>query len=155
EAETEPQQRIRHLAVLVEARRHADRIGEVEPESAHRETRIVACARQDRRNAQAEDREAMRVLGIKLPQQRPRQRLEQPDHGASSGNMWTPSDPNGSGLAHSTASSVSTPYRCGNSAPPREGSHFNAGPSAAAATATRTRSAIPAKCRAAVSATCS
>ena len=37
EAEAEPQQRVRHLGVLVEAGGQPDRIGEIEPESAHRQ----------------------------------------------------------------------------------------------------------------------
>ncbi len=41
EAEAEPQQRVGHLGMLVEARRHADRIGEIEAEGTHREPRIV------------------------------------------------------------------------------------------------------------------
>ena len=40
-AEAEPQQRVRHLGVLVEARGHADRIGEIEAEGAHRELAVV------------------------------------------------------------------------------------------------------------------
>ena len=35
------EQRVRHLGMLVEARRDSDRIGEVEPEGPHREPRIV------------------------------------------------------------------------------------------------------------------
>ena len=35
-AEAETQQRVRHLGVLVEARRDPDRIGEIEPERSHR-----------------------------------------------------------------------------------------------------------------------
>ena len=40
-AETEPQQRVRHLGALVEARGHADRIGKIQAEGAHRQFRIV------------------------------------------------------------------------------------------------------------------
>ena len=44
EAEAEPEQRIGHLGVLVEPGRHADRIGEVEPEGPHREPRVVGAS---------------------------------------------------------------------------------------------------------------
>ena len=36
-AETEPQQRVGHLRALVEARGHADRIGKIQAEGAHRQ----------------------------------------------------------------------------------------------------------------------
>ena len=43
-AEAEPQQRVRHFRALVETGRHADRIGEVQAEGAHRKFRIVRLA---------------------------------------------------------------------------------------------------------------
>ena len=55
-----------------------------------------------------------------------------------SGKIW-PVAPRGSDLSQSTSSSASLRYRCGNSAPPREGSHFSAGPSRSDSNATSTR----------------
>ena len=80
EAEAEPQQRIGHLGVLVEARRHADRIGKIEPEGAHGQARIVRGRRRERRKPQGLDRERMGVLGFDQAHQRPRERVEQADH---------------------------------------------------------------------------
>jgi hypothetical protein len=85
EAEAEPQQRIRHLGALVETRGHADRIGEVEPERAHGKLGIVSVRLARRQEAQALDREAMRILGIEPTQHRQRKSVESADHGASSG----------------------------------------------------------------------
>ena len=44
EAEAQPQQRVGHFGVLVEARRDADRIGKAQPERPHREPRIIGRA---------------------------------------------------------------------------------------------------------------
>ena len=41
-AKAQAQQRVRHLGILVEPRRHADRVGEIEPEGAHRQPFVVA-----------------------------------------------------------------------------------------------------------------
>ena len=43
-AEPEPQQRVRHLRALVEAGGHADRIGEVQTESARRRSQLAVRA---------------------------------------------------------------------------------------------------------------
>ena len=91
EAEAEPQQRVRHLGILVEARGHADRIGKVEAEGAHRELGIVSAQLDRRQEFQAVDREAMRILGIDPAQQRQREGVEGADHGFSSGMSCEPS----------------------------------------------------------------
>ena len=109
EAEAEPQQRVRHLAMLVEAGRHADRIGKIEAEDPHRKPRSSAGAGPRGTSLEALDGQPMGVLGIHEAQQRPGQAVEQADHGASSGKTWRPSAPKGSGTAHSTASSDSAP----------------------------------------------
>src|SRR5262249_51948817 len=41
EAETHTQQRVRHLGVLVETGRDADRVGKAQAEGAHRQSRVV------------------------------------------------------------------------------------------------------------------
>ena len=73
--------------MLVKARPHADRIGEVEPESSHRQPRVLTDQLDERRDFQRVDRKPMRVLGIEHAQQWPRQRFEKPDHDVSSGKM--------------------------------------------------------------------
>ena len=84
-AETEPQQRVGHLGVLVEARSHADRIGKVQAEGAHRQLVVVGARLDRRQQPQALDRHAMRVLRIEPAQQRQRKGVEGADHGMSSG----------------------------------------------------------------------
>ena len=64
EAEAEPQQRVRHLGILVEAGREADRIGEIQPEGADRKPRIVGPRRRQRRQLQRAQREPVRVLRV-------------------------------------------------------------------------------------------
>ena len=85
EAETEPQQRVGHLRVLVEARGHADRIGKIQAEGAHRQFWIVGPRLDRRQQPQPLDRHAMRVLRIEPAQQRQRKGVEGADHGMSSG----------------------------------------------------------------------
>ncbi len=102
-AEAEPQERVRHLAMLVEAGRHADRIGKIEAEHPHRQPRIVARRGTARHQPEPLDGQPMGILGIEETQQGPGQAVEQADHGASSGNTWRPSGPKASGTAHSTA----------------------------------------------------
>ena len=84
-AEAEPQQRVGRLRALVEARGHADRIGEIQAEGAHRQLRIVRPRLDRRQQPQALDRHAMRVLRIEPAQQRQRKGVEGADHGISSG----------------------------------------------------------------------
>ena len=84
-AETEPQQRVGHLRALVEARGHADRIGKVQAEGAHRQLVVVGARLDRRQQPQALDRHAMRVLRIEPAQQRQRKGVEGADHGISSG----------------------------------------------------------------------
>ena len=45
EAEAEPEQLIRHLGILVEARREADRIGKRQPERLHAQLLVVRARR--------------------------------------------------------------------------------------------------------------
>ena len=95
--------------MLVEAGRHADRVGKIEAEDPHRKPRIVRRRRTARHQPQPPYRQPMGILGVKETQQWPGQALEQADHGASSGNTCRPSVPKGSGTAHSTAWSDSGP----------------------------------------------
>ncbi len=92
EAETQPQQRIRHLRALVEARGHADRIGKIQAERPHRQFGVVRPRPYRRQQLQALDRQAMRVLRIEPAQQRQRESVEGADHGFSSGMSWMPSE---------------------------------------------------------------
>ncbi len=107
--EAEPQQRIRHLGMLVEPGRHAERIGEVEPEGAHRQERILLVPAWQRGKLKRLDRQMMGGLGLEQPQQRPPQRVIKADHGTSSGKTCRPSAASGSGLTHSTQASGSSP----------------------------------------------
>ena len=84
-AEAEPQQRVRHFRILVEAGGHADGIGKIQAEGAHREFRIVRPRPDRRQEFQALDRQPMRVFGIEPAQQRQREGVEGADHGVSSG----------------------------------------------------------------------
>ena len=80
EAEAEMKKRVGNLGVLVEARRKADRIGEVQPEGPHCKPRIVRLARKARRELEALDGESVGVFGIKRPQQWPREAVEEANH---------------------------------------------------------------------------
>ena len=73
ETETQAQQRVRHLGVFVESRRHPYRIGEIEAEGAHREAWMVFAGARQRRKFKHGDGEPMRVLRIERRQQRPRE----------------------------------------------------------------------------------
>ena len=84
-AETEPQQRVGHLRALVEARGHADRIGEIQAEGAHRQLVVVGARLDRRQQPQAVDRHAMRILRIEPAQQRQGKGVKGADHGISSG----------------------------------------------------------------------
>ncbi len=90
-AETEPEQRIRRLRALIEAGRHADRIGEIQPERPHRQFRIVRPRPYRRQQFQALDRQTMGVFRIEPAQQRQREGIEGADHGSSSGMSCVPS----------------------------------------------------------------
>ena len=76
EAETEAEQRVRHFGVLVEAGRDADRIGEIQPEYAGREFRIVGARARQGREPQARQSQPMRVLRIEGMQEGPGQTVE-------------------------------------------------------------------------------
>ena len=84
-AEAEPQQRIGDFRALVEARGHADRIGEIQAESPHRQFRIVRPRPDRRQQPQALDRQPVRILRIEPAQQRQRESVKGADHGANSG----------------------------------------------------------------------
>src|SRR5262249_20334045 len=85
EAETELEQRVGYLGMLVEARCHSDRIGEIEPEGTHGEPRVVRDRLAEWRGFQPLDGEPMGFLGVEHAQHWPRKRLEQADHRVSSG----------------------------------------------------------------------
>ena len=82
EAEAQAEQRVRHLGVLVEARRDADRIGKVEPEGPHRQPRIIGRRPPPRGEFQGLDGERMSIFRIERPQQRPGQAVEKANHRA-------------------------------------------------------------------------
>ena len=108
EAETEPQQRIRHLGILVEAGRKPDRIGKAQPEGRDGKRLIVRRRTRQRRELERLQRQRVRLFGVEHAQQRRREAVEQGDHGASSGNRC-PSVPSGSGFTQRTAESGSVP----------------------------------------------
>ncbi len=109
EAKAQSQQRVRHLAVLVEARRHADRVREIQPECPDRQPRVVGHEFDEWRDFQGENGQPVRVFRIEQTQQRPGPGFKQPDHGIVSGNTCRPSRPSGSGSVQTTASSGSAP----------------------------------------------
>ena len=63
-------------------------LGNVRPKACTRELRVVRRGARQRRELQRLERQRMRGLGIERAQQRPRQAVEQRDHGSSSGNTW-------------------------------------------------------------------
>jgi hypothetical protein len=79
-AESEAQQRVRRLRVLVEAGGETDRIGEIEPEGANGEFRGVPARPRQRHIAQGFDGQRMRILRVEGPQQRADQPIDQIDH---------------------------------------------------------------------------
>ena len=90
EAESQREQRIDHLGVLVEPGCHTDRIGKMQAERLDRET-CVRAWRGQKRGAQGEDRRAMRRLGIERVKEGPREGLEGVDHGTSPSKSCAPS----------------------------------------------------------------
>ena len=62
EAEAEPQDGIDGLAIFVETRREAERIGKVESEDIYREARIVGARVRRRQDRQRPDRQPVRRL---------------------------------------------------------------------------------------------
>ena len=109
EAETEPQQRVGHFGILVEARGHPDRVGKVQAEGAHRQPLVAARSRRQRGELQHADRESVGVFRVERMQQGPREPLEKADHGSSSGKRWRPSAARVSGRVQRTAVSGSGP----------------------------------------------
>ncbi len=74
EAEALPQHGIRHLGILVEARRKAERIGKVEPHERLLQQRIAGPrGRQLRQAGERLDRQAVGLLGIKRVEEGPRE----------------------------------------------------------------------------------
>ena len=76
-AEPKAKQRIRHLAVLVEAGRDADGIGKIQSEHPGRKFRIVGARPRQRRQFQAGQGEPVRVFRVQRLQQGPGQTVEE------------------------------------------------------------------------------
>ena len=108
-AEAQAQQDVRHLGILVEPGRHADRIGKVEPESPHRQPLVVASDADRRREFQQPQRERVGIFRFERMEERPHQPLERADHEPSSGTGRRPSISSASGRAQRTAESGSGP----------------------------------------------
>ena len=90
EAEAEPQQCIRHLAILVETGCNADRIGEIEPGQTHIQARIGSDWRcREKSGFQRPDGEAVRLLRIKA-EQAGSSEIKQVQAPISAGNMCLP-----------------------------------------------------------------
>src|ERR1700730_13915657 len=85
EAEAQPQQRVRNLRTLVEARGYADRIGKVQAKGPYRQLWIVGAGPYRWQQPQALDRQTVRVFRVEPAQQWQRQGIEGAEHGASSG----------------------------------------------------------------------
>src|SRR6185369_15012393 len=91
ETEPEPEQRIRHLGVLIKAGSKPDRIREREAERLHAQLFVVGRQWRKRRKLERMQRQRVRGLGIELAQQRADQSIEQRDQGSISGNSCRPS----------------------------------------------------------------
>lgn len=63
-AETELEQRVGHLGVLVEAGREPDRVGKIEAKGAHGKPRVVGDQLDERRKFQRVDGQPVRILGV-------------------------------------------------------------------------------------------
>ena len=108
EAEAEAEELIRHLGILVEARRKADRIGKRQAERLHAQLLVVARGARQRRHLERIERQRVRALRIERAQQRRGKAVEQSDHASSSGNSCPPG-PSGNGLTQRTADNGSVP----------------------------------------------
>ena len=86
EAEAEGKDRVRHLAILVEAGGHADRIGKVEAEEVLPQARIAGGGGPKRHRRQRFQRQAVRGFRIEGEEERPEE-AEGQSHAASSGRM--------------------------------------------------------------------
>ena len=86
EAEAEPEQRIDHFGILVEAGRKADRIGKLRPKAATPSFSSSGAGRGSGASFSARSASACACSGIEHAQQRRGEAVEQRDHGASSGN---------------------------------------------------------------------
>ena len=105
EAEAEREQRVGHLAVLVEAGGEPDRIGEIEAEKLPPEPRIAPAARGWKPARSAPMRQPMRLLRVEAEEERLEQ-LVAAAHGARSGRRCRPSGESGIGLTQSTRREV-------------------------------------------------
>ena len=76
-AEAQPQQRIDHFGMLVEAGCEPDRVGERQAERLDAQLLVVRRRTGQRRVLERIEREPMRRLGIEPAQQRPHQMVEQ------------------------------------------------------------------------------
>ena len=109
EAEAHGEKLARHARILVEAGRHADRIGKIETEHRLAPSALIVGARGARIKPKLEalDGDIVGPLGIERVQQRLAE-PEQPTHAETpSGRTWRPSAPRASGSLHSTAASSS------------------------------------------------
>ena len=101
-AEAEPEQRVRHLGILVVAGRNAERIGKGEAGDGLRQPRIGSGgAGRHEAGFQRLDRKAVRRLRIEAGTGRARASdWKAPIIASSSGKTWVPSAPSGSGFSH-------------------------------------------------------
>ena len=104
--EPEPDEFIGNLGILVVARRHAHRVGEVQSGDGDRKPRIVIGAAAWHQSAlERADRNSVRGFGVEREQRAPGKSVNQAHHDSMSGNTCAPSGPSGSGLTHLTAES--------------------------------------------------
>ncbi len=103
EAEAHGEQLARHARILVETRRHADRIRNVQPEQMLAEALVVRFGgARIKPELQTFDRDFVRPFGRQRQQQALAQ-AEQPAHANTpSGRIWLPSSASVSGSVHST-----------------------------------------------------
>jgi hypothetical protein len=102
-AEAEPQQRVGHLGVLVEACRHAEWIGEGQSRDGGCKPRIgFRPSRQRQAGFQRRDRQAVGRFRVEAEQRPLPQPVDKRLHGTRSGNSCRPSGPSGSGFTQST-----------------------------------------------------
>jgi hypothetical protein len=79
ETEAEAKQRIRHFGVLVEARRHADRVRKAEAKGLDRKRKVIRPRHRRRQQLQPANGETVCVFGIEQAKQRQRERVEGAD----------------------------------------------------------------------------
>ena len=109
EAETELQDFLGHLGILVVTGGKPQRIGKGEACDRLRQPRIGRhMAGRHQTGFQRLDRQPVGGFGIEEKQAAAAERLEEIEHQASSGKIWRPSLPRGSGFSQMTAESGST-----------------------------------------------